>query len=119
MLVAIAGNPVGIDVRGAGVPLILIHGFPLHRGMFAPQLEGLSSVAKVIGFDVPGVGESEAGPVSMNEIADLTAGRSDGARHREGGRRRGVDGRLRFVCLCTTISRATARIGAREYPRGR
>ncbi len=73
MLVAIAGKPVGIGVRGAGVPLILIHGFPLHRGMFGPQLEGLSSVAKVIGFDVPGVGESEAGPVSMDDIADLAA----------------------------------------------
>ena len=117
MLVAIAGNPVGIDVRGAGVPLILIHGFPLHRGMFAPQLEGLSSVAKVIGFDVPGVGESEAGPVSMNEIADLTA-----AVLTEQGIEKAVVGGVSmggFVCLCTTISRATARIGAREYPRGR
>ena len=55
------------------MPLILIHGFPLHRGMFGPQLDGLSSVAKVLTFDVPGVGESDAGPVSMDAIADLAA----------------------------------------------
>ncbi len=69
----IGGKRVGMDVRGDGVPLLLIHGFPLHRGMFAPQLEGLADLAKVITFDVPGVGESEPGPVSMDAIADLAA----------------------------------------------
>jgi pimeloyl-ACP methyl ester carboxylesterase len=64
---------VGIDVRGDGVPLLLLHGFPLHRGMFKPQLEGLAEAAKVIVFDVPGVGESGPGPVSMDAIADLAA----------------------------------------------
>ena len=73
MTIDIKGRRVGIDARGAGVPLILIHGFPLNRSMFAPQLEGLSPAARVITFDVPGVGESEAGPVSMDNIADLTA----------------------------------------------
>lgn len=71
--ISIAAKRVGIDTRGAGIPLILIHGFPLHRKMFAPQLDALSSVARVITFDVPGVGESEPGPVSMDDIADLTA----------------------------------------------
>ena len=73
MTIDIAGKQVGIDTRGEGVPLILIHGFPLNRHMFKPQLEGLSSVARVITFDIAGVGESEAGPVSMDDIADLTA----------------------------------------------
>ncbi|HUG82032.1 MAG TPA: alpha/beta fold hydrolase [Bryobacterales bacterium] len=73
MTKTIGGKRVGIDMKGDGVPLLLIHGFPLHRGMFAPQLEGLSTVAKVITFDVPGVGESEPGPVSMDDIADLAA----------------------------------------------
>ena len=73
MIRIIDGKRVGIDVRGEGIPLLLIHGFPLHRGMFAPQLEELSQVAKVITFDVPGVGESESGPVSMDDIADLAA----------------------------------------------
>jgi pimeloyl-ACP methyl ester carboxylesterase len=73
MVLEIAGRQVGIDRKGDGVPLLLIHGFPLHRGMFAPQLIGLSTVAKVITFDVPGVGESEPGPVSMDDIADLAA----------------------------------------------
>ena len=41
--------------------------------MFEPQLEALSSAARVLTFDVPGVGESEAGPVSMDDIADLAA----------------------------------------------
>ena len=73
MRTTIGGKRIGIDVRGQGTPLLLLHGFPLHRGMFAPQLEGLSSVAKVITVDVPGVGESEPGPVSMDDIADLAA----------------------------------------------
>lgn len=70
---SIEGKQVGIDTRGAGVPLILIHGFPLNRSMFEPQLDGLSSMARVITFDAAGVGDSEAGPVSMDDIADLTA----------------------------------------------
>ncbi|MDA1312789.1 MAG: alpha/beta fold hydrolase [Acidobacteria bacterium] len=73
MVIGIAGRQVGIDVRGGGVPLLLIHGFPLHKGMFEPQLEGLSTVAKVITFDVPGVGESAPGPLSMDDIADVAA----------------------------------------------
>jgi len=73
MTIDIHGKRVGIDIRGAGVPLILIHGFPLNRTMFDPQLEALSSATRVITFDVPGVGESESGPVSMDNIADLTA----------------------------------------------
>lgn len=73
MTIDIEGKRIGIDTRGAGVPLILIHGFPLNRSMFAPQLDGLSSAARVITFDAAGVGESEAGPVSMDDIADLAA----------------------------------------------
>lgn len=73
MTIDIHGKRVGIDMSGAGVPLILIHGFPLNRTMFEPQLDALSSVARVITFDVPGVGESEPGSVSMDDIADLTA----------------------------------------------
>jgi pimeloyl-ACP methyl ester carboxylesterase len=73
MTIDIEGKQVGIDTRGVGTPLILIHGFPLNRRMFAPQLEGLSAAARAITFDVAGVGESEAGSVSMDDIADLTA----------------------------------------------
>ena len=39
--------------------------------MFEPQNKGLSGSLRLITFDFPGVGDSEAGPVTMEEIANL------------------------------------------------
>jgi 3-oxoadipate enol-lactonase len=67
---------------GSGEPaLVLLHAFPLHSGMWAPQLEGLSSDRRVIAPDLLGFGGSDA-PESMYRYtmlgyADLVAGLLD------------------------------------------
>ena len=73
MKTKIDGRTIGFDIQGQGTPLLLMHAFPLDRGMFQQQLGALSKTARVLTFDVPGMGESEAAPVSMDGIADLAA----------------------------------------------
>ena len=67
---------------GSGEPaLVLLHAFPLHAGMWAPQVEGLSSGRRVVAPDLLGFGGSDA-PESMYRYtmlgyADLVAGLLD------------------------------------------
>lgn len=67
---------------GAGEPaLLLLHAFPLHSGMWAPQIEHLSGNRRVIAPDLLGFGGSDA-PESMYRYtmlgyADLVAGLLD------------------------------------------
>lgn len=62
------------DDRGAGDVLVLLHGHPFDRRMWAPQLTSLSSGARrVIALDLPGYGQAPAasGTVrTMSELAD-------------------------------------------------
>lgn len=64
---------------GSGEPaLVLLHAFPLHAGMWAPQFEALAGERRVIAPDLPGFGASDA-PDSMYRytmmgFADLVAG---------------------------------------------
>lgn len=44
------------DDRGSGTPLLLIHGFPHDRTLWAPQLDGLSAHLRVIAPDLRGFG---------------------------------------------------------------
>jgi pimeloyl-ACP methyl ester carboxylesterase len=46
------------EAQGSGLPLLLIHGFPLSSRMWAGQLEALSSQAQVLAPDLPGFGDS-------------------------------------------------------------
>jgi 3-oxoadipate enol-lactonase len=67
---------------GTGEPaVVLLHAFPLHAGMWAPQIEALSASRRVIAPDLLGFGGSEA-PESMYRYtmlgyADLVAGLLD------------------------------------------
>ena len=67
---------------GSGEPaVVLLHAFPLHAGMWAPQLEHLSSDRRVVAPDLLGFGRSDA-PESMYRYtmlgyADLVAGLLD------------------------------------------
>ena len=47
------------DMRGEGTPVLFIHGFPLNRRMWKPQVNGLSDIANIIAPDLRGHGESE------------------------------------------------------------
>lgn len=59
------------EEAGSGYPLILIHGFPHNRSLWAGQLFGLSDRCRVIAPDLRGFGESPgAPPWSMESYAD-------------------------------------------------
>ena len=67
---------------GAGEPaLVLLHAFPLHAGMWAPQIEHLSRTHRVIAPDLLGFGGSDAPETmyryTMLGFADLVAGLLD------------------------------------------
>jgi 3-oxoadipate enol-lactonase len=51
--------------------LLLIHGFPLHSSMWAPQLEELAGFTRIIAPDLRGHGDSEAvpGPYTVEMLA--------------------------------------------------
>jgi len=60
------------DQIGNGTPLLFIHGYPLSRKIWKPQMEGLADIASMIAVDLRGHGESFpfAGPYPMDLLAD-------------------------------------------------
>lgn len=66
------GRIVGYDERGSGIPLVLIHGFPLNRMIWEAQWEGLDKQARVLAPDLRGFGQSEmvAGATDISSYAD-------------------------------------------------
>src|SRR5229473_5971067 len=72
MRAQIPGLMLGYDASGGGRPLLLLHGYPLNRKMWRPQLELLVDAANVIAPDLRGHGESDApaGPYTMDQLAD-------------------------------------------------
>src|SRR5215831_2750521 len=68
------------DDVGQGLPVVLLHAFPLARQMWRPQVEALKSACRLIVPDLPGFGDSplpgEEGP-SVEAMADAVAGLLD------------------------------------------
>jgi 3-oxoadipate enol-lactonase len=60
------------DQTGHGIPLLFIHGYPLSRKIWEPQLSGLSDIASIIAIDLRGHGESYPfePPYPMELLAD-------------------------------------------------
>jgi pimeloyl-ACP methyl ester carboxylesterase len=58
--------------EGPGPVVVLLHGFPLSRGMWNEQLTGIGSTYRIIAPDLRGHGESPApeGVYTMDEMAD-------------------------------------------------
>jgi pimeloyl-ACP methyl ester carboxylesterase len=62
--------------RGAGMPVVLVHGFPLDHSMWNAQIDALSQRARVIAPDLRGFGQSPLGVadpdrgISMEQYAD-------------------------------------------------
>lgn len=74
MLAWIHGRAVGYEDAGAGDPVVFLHGFPHHRGLWAPQVSALMDRARCITVDLRGLGESEAGQsTTMDDYADDVA----------------------------------------------
>ena len=69
--VTVDGAELAVEVRGEGVPVLFVHGFPLDRAMWRHQLAGLSRW-KRIAPDLRGMGESSGGAEesSMGRYAD-------------------------------------------------
>lgn len=57
---------------GTGTPLLLLHGFPLSKAMWEPQVSGLADIARVLTPDLRGHGstDSPSGVYSMDQLAD-------------------------------------------------
>jgi 3-oxoadipate enol-lactonase len=50
------------EEAGTGIPVLLVHGFPLHRQMWQPQIESLAKFARVIAIDLRAHGGSDGKP---------------------------------------------------------
>ena len=74
MIAEVNGVRLGYSDTGSGSPVVLlVHGFPLNRSMWEPQLGMLRERARVIVPDLRGFGASEAGPpgpLTMDQHAD-------------------------------------------------
>ncbi|HEY6220347.1 MAG TPA: alpha/beta hydrolase, partial [Gemmatimonadaceae bacterium] len=56
---------------GQGLPVVLLHAFPLNRTMWEPQIAALFAECRCIVPDLRGFGDSPtSGPYSMDQYAD-------------------------------------------------
>ena len=66
------------DGGGEGPAVLLVHAFPLHGGMWEPQMEALGGRARLIAVDLKGFGSSDApedpAAYTMDSYADELAG---------------------------------------------
>lgn len=77
----VAGRSVFAEVRGAGLPVVFLHGFPLAHQMWQDQIAELSKHHRIIALDFPGFGRSgSAGEsCSMSQMGDAVIGVLDAA----------------------------------------
>jgi len=64
-------NPIHVESFGAGPPLVLLHGWAMHSGLFAPIAPRLAERFRVILVDLPGHGRSA--PPSSYTLEALAA----------------------------------------------
>lgn len=79
MKTLVNGITLGYTDKGAGLPLVFLHAFPLNRTMWAPQEAALSPPFRVVAPDLRGHGESDA-PLwhySLDQAADDVRGLLD------------------------------------------
>jgi 3-oxoadipate enol-lactonase len=62
-----------MDDVGEGVPLLLLHAFPLSRRMWQPQLAGLAGGCRLLAPDLPGFGGSPPWPAAACRMEDMAA----------------------------------------------
>jgi len=72
--ITVRGIELAYVERGAGTPLLLVHGYPLDHSMWNAQIDTLADRegCRVIAPDLRGFGQSEAsrGVVTMEDMAD-------------------------------------------------
>jgi pimeloyl-[acyl-carrier protein] methyl ester esterase len=64
-----ARKALHVDVYGIGRPLVLLHGFAMHGGLFDPLVESLASSRRVHVVDLPGHGRSP--PLASFDLPSL------------------------------------------------
>ncbi len=74
MIAQLNGIQLSYDDVGSGLPIVLLHAFPLDRSMWAPQVGALVRHGRCIAPDLRGFGASTAAPpYSMDQYADDVA----------------------------------------------
>jgi 3-oxoadipate enol-lactonase len=75
-VIALVGDvEIAYDDIGTGLPVVFLHGFPLNRTMWDPQVGALVAECRCIPIDFRGMGDSTiAGPYSMDRYADDVIG---------------------------------------------
>jgi pimeloyl-[acyl-carrier protein] methyl ester esterase len=70
-----------VEVAGCGPPLVLLHGWGLHGGVFAPLVERLAADFQLHLVDLPGHGHSRrcALPLELDECATQILGQTPAA----------------------------------------
>ena len=79
-----SGGTFEYDDAGSGVPLVLLHAFPLSRAMWQPQRQALEGVARLITPDLRGFG-------GTSPFTAAPDGRAYGRRHRRAARLPNLD----------------------------
>ena len=71
-IVELEDGQIRLQDQGQGVPLLLLHGFPLDQSMWAAQQQGLADRCRVLTPDLRGFGQSSRLPPSftMRQFAD-------------------------------------------------
>jgi pimeloyl-[acyl-carrier protein] methyl ester esterase len=66
-------NGLHVALHGAGAPLVLVHGWGMHGGVFAPLVERLAASHALYVVDLPGHGSSRDSTVPMTLAAVVDA----------------------------------------------
>src|SRR6185295_13111020 len=64
--IAVGGVSLKCEDRGAGLPVVLVHGFPFDHRMWDAQIEALGTEFRVIAPDLRGFGRSTIEPSDVN-----------------------------------------------------
>lgn len=67
--VEVDGQRIAYRQRGAGPPLVLLHGWPLDSREWSRQLDGLSDEFRIVAWDAPGAGRS-TDPPATSRLSD-------------------------------------------------
>lgn len=72
------GRRLHVESHGSGPPLVLLHGWGLHGGLFAPLLPALTPRHRVAVVDLPGHGNSPpVVPYTLDALTDAVAATID------------------------------------------
>jgi 3-oxoadipate enol-lactonase len=69
---SLLGTELSCVDRGQGMPLLLVHGFPLNHTMWAAQIDVLSRQFRVLAPDLRGFAEKGISPISTNGPHDAS-----------------------------------------------